>query len=131
VESVNDDTPDEQSIFSIESFEDSDSCCAVHMDGCFHVEDIQVLMSLYNDVGVVSEMDFYSENSIAEKGSEVVIVFSHYGRCNFPVENVVREDGVGLKLQFVSGREFSKNDSSDFAFMQHGEGALTNWWVQR
>jgi len=131
VESVCDGVPDENSIFTIEPLDDEDSCCVLHTDGSFHAEDIRVLMSSYDDVKVVSDTDFCSEDFTVEKGSEIVIVFSCDGRSDFPVENVAGEDDVGLELRFVSGRELNRNDASDFAFMRHGGGALTNWWVQR
>ena len=131
VENADDDALDEGSIFSIEPLEGNDSCCALHADGTFHAEDMRVLMRSYPDVRVVSETDFGNEDFVVEKGSEIVIVFSSDGGRDFPAENIVGEDGVGLELRFLSGRELNTNDSSDFAFMRHGGGALTNWWVQR
>jgi hypothetical protein len=125
-----DDTVSEgMSIFSLDS--DSDSHCAIHTDGCFHAEDAEALLSRYDDVAVVPDTDFFKEGFVSGEQFSTVVVYSCEGRSDFPDQTVVREDGVEMELRFVSGRELSKTESSEFAFMRHGGGALTNWWIQK
>jgi len=63
--------------------------------------------------------------------TEILIVYSCEGRRHFPDDAVVDENGKGMELRFMSGRELFKKGASQFAFMRHGGGGLTEWWIQK
>ena len=119
------------SVFSLSESEHGEATGTLHVDGSFHAEDIETLMASFADVRVISNADLLVADSVISDAVKIAIVYSCDGQSTFPGESVLGEDGAMMELRFVSGRSLGNKDTSEFAFMRHGGGALMNWWVQR
>ena len=122
--------PDERSMFSLGESSYDAAPSMLHTDGTFHAEDIKTLMASFPNIETVTEVDWQKPDFVARDFTEILIVYSCEGRGEFPDKHVTNRFATAMELRFVSGRDLFKKGSSEFAFIRHGGGALSKWWLQ-